>query len=359
LAQQHDVDKPLEGRLFDLLESKGRVRLGTLVQLRRRSRASGRTLVHAALDAGEVPEHIADAIAREVGLAHPRATPAPTSEIDLPRLGSSVPDLVVEDSIDSLPEAFDLGSVDLETTDEQPPPFTPSPMPKPPLPAPRVVGRPAGGPPPPLPILKSPSKAAPGARLRDTATRPMGRPQGRSLSDLATRQLNEPDTRTATRPGFPPLRPAHLNQPSSAPPLPATPRLPPPQPQAPPRHATPRPSPKQPPPTPRLTPPLAAAPRPELRPDPRTQPTLRPSSRSAPPPRFSATQPYSTLDPAPTPAHAAAHPVPYDALVLTAGPDTMVANRDSHPSGEGWPGDTGRARGPRSLHRRRPLRPGP
>ncbi len=62
------IDKQLEGRLFDLLETRGRVRLGVLVQLRRRSRAAHITLLQAAIDAGQVDEGVAAEIAAAAGI---------------------------------------------------------------------------------------------------------------------------------------------------------------------------------------------------------------------------------------------------------------------------------------------------
>ncbi|MBU0552226.1 hypothetical protein KKB55_18810, partial [Myxococcota bacterium] len=62
------LDKKLEGRLFNLLEVKARIRLGELVQLRRRSRARNISLLQAAFDASQVSPELARAIAEEAGL---------------------------------------------------------------------------------------------------------------------------------------------------------------------------------------------------------------------------------------------------------------------------------------------------
>lgn len=69
------VNKQLEGRLFQLLEDDAGVRLGQLVQLRRRSRATGTTLLFVAVKAGLIEKPLADRIARTAGLKHAMSSP--------------------------------------------------------------------------------------------------------------------------------------------------------------------------------------------------------------------------------------------------------------------------------------------
>ena len=162
------ADKHLEIRLFDLLEVRGGVRLGQLVQLRRQSRSKGITLLHAAYSAGQVDEREAMEIARDAGLAHP-TSPAPGGSSDdhfgdLPRLETVETASLADEVDDSIPDVIQLDSVDIslgsshasEATDlhifdafdpahavsETMPPATGA-MPPPP-------------PPPPMPVLRAP-----------------------------------------------------------------------------------------------------------------------------------------------------------------------------------------------------------
>ena len=90
------LDKQLEGRLFDLLEHKARVRLGLLVQLRRRSRARDINLLEAALEVGHVAPEVALEIAQlariqppaELVIPEPALPPVSsnTAEFDLPEI---------------------------------------------------------------------------------------------------------------------------------------------------------------------------------------------------------------------------------------------------------------------------------
>ncbi len=276
---EHEVDKKLEERLFGLLESEGRIALGVLVQLRRRARASGITVLHAALDANQIDATEAEAFAQRVGLRHARATRAErtTDAFDLPRIGGSDPDLVGEDSMDSVPEAFALDSVDLESIDhledeprpprpavvgaprptprdlpppvaravpgQRPPPaFAPARPPPmlPPRPAPVVSVRPLpplGGTPP-LPSLRAPGSAPPDD---GRATVPLAMPpRGPAPPRGPTRPAPEPPAGSGqpspppqavpsvvdTRPGgFPPIRPSQPPAGDTAPhvPLPGDP----------------------------------------------------------------------------------------------------------------------------------------
>ena len=81
------LDRKLEGRFFDLLEIRARIPLGQIVQLRRRARRAGITVVQAALAAG----HIDSAFAAELeaegrGFARPMADESDfgsqTAEVD-------------------------------------------------------------------------------------------------------------------------------------------------------------------------------------------------------------------------------------------------------------------------------------
>jgi len=78
-AAKHDplLDKQLEGRLFDLLETRARIPLGQLVQLRRRSRHARITLLEAAVQAERVPPDLARVIAAEAGVASRAPQPEP------------------------------------------------------------------------------------------------------------------------------------------------------------------------------------------------------------------------------------------------------------------------------------------
>ena len=112
---EHEVDKKLEGRLFDLLEREARIRLGELVQLRRRSRARGMTLLHAAVEAGLVQPPLSDSIARAAGLtsASAPASVEATDEFDaLPRLGSSDGDVLDDSLLDSVVDPLDPEQLD-------------------------------------------------------------------------------------------------------------------------------------------------------------------------------------------------------------------------------------------------------
>ena len=75
------IDKKLEGRLFDLLEDRVRIRLGDLVLLRRRSRERGVTLLHTALEAGRLTPAHARELAEEAGM--PEATLEPDADESL------------------------------------------------------------------------------------------------------------------------------------------------------------------------------------------------------------------------------------------------------------------------------------
>ncbi|MCB9546300.1 MAG: SUMF1/EgtB/PvdO family nonheme iron enzyme [Myxococcales bacterium] len=121
-----EVDKQLEGKLFQLLEDEARVRLGQLVLLRRRSRATGITLLHAALNAGLVEPQLARELAAAAGLPGPTASPA-----------------------DATGDALEVESVDLE-------PVTAEKL------SPAAPGRP-------LPILRPPP-LPPGARRVEPRT---------------------------------------------------------------------------------------------------------------------------------------------------------------------------------------------
>ncbi|MCB9522396.1 MAG: SUMF1/EgtB/PvdO family nonheme iron enzyme [Myxococcales bacterium] len=276
---EHEVDKKLEERLFGLLEGELGLRLGVLVQLRRRARASGITLLHAALDANQLDGGQAEAVARQVGLRHPRANPNEriTDAFDLPRLGGSEPDLVHEDSVDSIPEAFalDLDSVDLESIDhlddEPAPARAPAvarpvrpalarPVPVRPVPA-RAKATPLG-PPVPAPVRPAgvggapplPKLRAPGQNEIGRATLPMNPapmpgaqpappvglppPLARPVDDRPTARMEPPtgllDARpvTETRPGgFPPVRPISGVTQDTGPYAPVAPAPPPPLPQ--------------------------------------------------------------------------------------------------------------------------------
>lgn len=121
---EHEVDKQLEARLFQLLEEEAHVRLGQLVLLRRRARATGTTLLYAAVKAGLVEGPLANRLARSAGLRH--AMSSPTS------LAPSIP--------------RPLGSVDMDPiTSERPAPVVPGMRPLPNLrPPPVPQGRPSG-----------------------------------------------------------------------------------------------------------------------------------------------------------------------------------------------------------------------
>ncbi|MFN3197259.1 MAG: protein kinase domain-containing protein [Bradymonadia bacterium] len=89
------LNKQLEGRLFDLLENQARVRLGLLVQLRRRSRARDITLLEAAVEVGHVDGPMAVDIARKAGITPPAGLQVEeqvgdsgtnTAEFDLPEI---------------------------------------------------------------------------------------------------------------------------------------------------------------------------------------------------------------------------------------------------------------------------------
>ncbi|MGK0358697.1 MAG: sulfatase activating formylglycine-generating enzyme [Bradymonadia bacterium] len=114
---EHEVDKQLEGRLFELLEEDAGIRLGQLVQLRRRARSTGTTLLFVAVKAGLIDKPLGDRIARTAGLRH--ATSSPSSQVPaMPR---------------------PLGSVGMDPiTSERPSPVIP-PLRPPPLPS--AVGR--------------------------------------------------------------------------------------------------------------------------------------------------------------------------------------------------------------------------
>jgi len=191
------ADKHLEVRLFDLLELRGGVRLGQLVQLRRLSRTRGITLLHAAFDAGQVGEAAAHSIAREAGLVHP-TSPTPTGSSDdhfgdLPRLAmadtvvpsaefdDSVPDAIQLDSID-ISLGSGGGGTDLNVFDA----FDPA-QGGPPVAPPR-----AGAGPPPMPILKAPPPEPRPVRetaellaLGSEASRPVAAPTERSTVPMA------------------------------------------------------------------------------------------------------------------------------------------------------------------------------
>ncbi|MCB9535022.1 MAG: hypothetical protein H6704_02070 [Myxococcales bacterium] len=177
----HEVDKKLEGRLFDLLEREARIRLGELVQLRRRSRARGMTLLHAAVEAGLVQPPLSDSIARAAGLtsASAPASVEATDEFDaLPRLGSSDGDVLDDSLLDSVvdpldPEQLDH-SVDTELRGFDAFEATPAPV--------RV---PSG--PPPLPPDASGERPIPLLRAPPQAARPGARDQGRGSLRAAAR----------------------------------------------------------------------------------------------------------------------------------------------------------------------------
>ena len=85
-----EVNKALEGRLFQLLEEEAGIRLGQLVLLRRRSRSAGITLLHAALNAGLVEPTLARQLASRGGLPGPTASP---SEVEGQEVGLESADL--------------------------------------------------------------------------------------------------------------------------------------------------------------------------------------------------------------------------------------------------------------------------
>ncbi len=153
-----NLDKKLEGRIFDLLEVRARVRLGQLVQLRRQSRSRSITLLHAAYEAGQLDIELADDIARQVGLGSATASPPDADGFGvLPHVGEahgpSVDGLLDDDSMDSMPDVLELGSEDLSAIEESTeligsfPGFDDGP-PRPPGGLPAPVMSPPGLPPP-------------------------------------------------------------------------------------------------------------------------------------------------------------------------------------------------------------------
>ncbi|MEZ4464337.1 MAG: serine/threonine-protein kinase [bacterium] len=150
-----EVDKQLEGKLFQLLEDEARVRLGQLVLLRRRSRATGITLLHAALNAGLVEAQLARRLAAAAGLPGPTASPH-----------------------DALGDALEVESVDLEpVTAEKLSPAAP--VPGRPLPILR---------PPPLPPSAGGRRLEPRTPTPPTPSRPGG---GRRTLDLLPSQARQ------------------------------------------------------------------------------------------------------------------------------------------------------------------------
>jgi formylglycine-generating enzyme required for sulfatase activity len=175
VARVAEVDKQLEGRLFQLLEDEARIRLGQLVLLRRRSRSAGITLLHAALNAGLVDPGVARKLATRAGLPGPTSAPGE-----------------VEGGADVGLESADLEPV----TAEKPPPALPvlRPPPLPPreeLPRARVVapvvgpvvGRPIEGrrKTPPLEDLDDEGVRPPGPRRTLDIVPPLNRAPGGSL----------------------------------------------------------------------------------------------------------------------------------------------------------------------------------
>ncbi|MCA9540150.1 MAG: hypothetical protein KC620_14735, partial [Myxococcales bacterium] len=141
---KHAVDKKLEGRLFDLLEARTRIRLGQLVQIRRRARDRGRTMLQVALDAGLVEPVLARRLAQEAGLPDPFEGEEQNISNSAPS-DDSMSDSMFDSMVDAPPD------VARRTRGSAPPSVSP------PEGARRArASAPPAGSPPPMPILRAP-----------------------------------------------------------------------------------------------------------------------------------------------------------------------------------------------------------
>ncbi len=94
------VDKHLEARLWTLLEERAKVRLGTLILLRRRSRKGGINLIQLALDSGNIEPGMAQALSAEAGvnIASKGSDPPAQARVVARAIGSIPPGRVVAQS---------------------------------------------------------------------------------------------------------------------------------------------------------------------------------------------------------------------------------------------------------------------
>ncbi len=242
---EHAIDKQLEGRLFDLLETRARIRLGDLVLLRRRSRERGVTLLHTALEAGRVEPEQARLLAELAGMPDPTVGD-PDEEGRYGAPDDSLSDSLLDSVVDAPPETVTRRRRrSTEPRAEIPTLRAPAPLDRPAresldLPPPASTSSPPAPPePPPLraprwvddrPTVKmdSPPSAPPAPRVIDRISAPRARPPSSPPPDPrppTPRVVGELSPRRVTPrvPEAPPPLPAETERPPSPPPRRASP----------------------------------------------------------------------------------------------------------------------------------------